>query len=35
MVFVTGDTHGDPNRLSKNHLKCLNEGERGNTTSAL
>ncbi len=27
MVFVTGDTHGDPNRLSKNHLKCLNEGD--------
>ena len=27
MVFVTGDTHGDPNRLSKNNLKSLNEGD--------
>ena len=27
MVFVTGDTHGDPNRLSKNILKNLNEGD--------
>ena len=27
MVFVTGDTHGDPHRLSKNLLKCLNEGD--------
>ena len=27
MVFVTGDTHGDPNRLSKNVLKNLNEGD--------
>ena len=27
MVFVTGDTHGDPERLSKSALKCLNEGD--------
>ncbi len=27
MVFVTGDTHGDPNRLSKSQLKFLNEGD--------
>jgi predicted phosphodiesterase len=27
MVFVTGDTHGDPNRLNKNDLKFLNEGD--------
>ncbi len=27
MVFVTGDTHGDPNRLSKKELGCLNEGD--------
>ena len=27
MVYVTGDTHGDPNRLSKNNLKSLNEGD--------
>ena len=27
MVFITGDTHGDPNRLSKNNLKSLNEGD--------
>ena len=26
MVYVTGDTHGDPERLSKSALKCLNEG---------
>ena len=27
MVYVTGDTHGDPERLSKSALKCLNEGD--------
>ena len=27
MVFVTGDTHGDPNRLSKNGLKNLKAGD--------
>jgi predicted phosphodiesterase len=27
MVFVTGDTHGDPERLSKSVLKDLNEGD--------
>lgn len=27
MVFITGDTHGDPERLSKSALKCLNEGD--------
>lgn len=27
MVFVTGDTHGDPERLSKNALKALKDGD--------
>lgn len=27
MVFVTGDTHGDPGRLSKSALKELNPGD--------
>ena len=27
MVFVPGDTHGDPERLSKSALKALNEGD--------
>ncbi len=27
MVYITGDTHGDPERLSKNALKCLNDGD--------
>jgi hypothetical protein len=27
MVYVTGDTHGDPERLSKSALKCLNDGD--------
>ena len=27
MVYITGDTHGDPNRLAKNDLKFLQEGD--------
>ncbi len=27
MVYVTGDTHGDPERLSKNALKALKDGD--------
>ena len=27
MVYVTGDTHGDPQRLSKSTLKMLNDGD--------
>lgn len=27
MVYVTGDTHGDPERLSKNALKPLKDGD--------
>lgn len=27
MVYITGDTHGDPERLSKNALKDLNPGD--------
>ncbi len=27
MVYVTGDTHGDPERLSKNALKVLQDGD--------
>lgn len=27
MVYITGDTHGDPERLSKNALKCLSPGD--------
>lgn len=27
MVYITGDTHGDPERLSKNALKVLGDGD--------
>ena len=27
MVFITGDTHGDPGRLSKSALKDLSAGD--------
>ena len=27
MLYITGDTHGDPERLSKNELKMLSDGD--------